>query len=309
MRILTLDRRADTALTEIITRAAYEAGLSNVFNASVVCQGDTLIATFRAAISPRHKPFHAFLLLVDATGHGELTDMTDSHASLGMPKVADPKLVALDGNVYVTFNTGNVRNGSNDIYLQRVTPSLGPLQRCLYDRRRPVEKNWGFFLTPDGTLGALYAMAPFTTIRLADGELGATEALSFVTDVSHARIIGEFPDIHVGSQPFMTSRSRALVIVNQRFKIQRPLVRRMYVGRLAEIDLVAGAVTRLSGVRLIDSARSMLLPPQRGRPNPVLWSATYFSGLSGSDGELLLSYGINDTSFGIARLPVDALWQ
>jgi hypothetical protein len=56
----------------------------------------------------------------------------------------------------------------------------------------------------------------------------------------------------------------------------------------------------------VHSWRAML--PQRKRYNPGLMSATYFSGITKLDGELVLGYGINDKDFGLAKVD-RSLWS
>lgn len=308
MKILTLERRRVPEITDLITQVARDFGLSNVFNPSVVSENGAWHATFRAAVGPGRKPFHAFLLHADVHGRTELTDLTALHDGADLTKVADPKLVVLNGDTYMTFNTGQVHSGHNDIYLQRVAPSLGPLQRCIYEQRRPVEKNWAFHTLPDGDLGVIYALAPFTALRLADGRLGVTDTLTFGAERAEPQFNGEFPGLHVGSQPLTTADGRTLLVANQRFRLPPPLYRRVYVGHLAEIDLSSSTLTRLSTRQLIHSRRSMF-PPQRERHNPVLWSATYFSGLSRYGDDLLLGYGVNDKSFGVAQVSESSIWH
>jgi hypothetical protein len=291
---------------EAIARTARVAGLTNVFNPSVASLANTTYVTFRAAPRPGHKPFHGYLLRLEPNREAVLTDLAETAGDIELSKLADPKLVTLGTDVYVTFNTGTVHSGENDIYLQRVSPVPGLPQRCLYDGRRSVEKNWGFFQQPGGELRVLYALAPFTVLRLTRGELGVSETLRFEAERS-SRIAGEFPHLHIGSQPLLDGHDRALVLANERVKIPPRNYRKIYLGRLAELDLASGAVTRLSP-RLMHSWRSMV-PPQRERHNPVLWSATYFSGLTRADDELLVGYGVNDKSYGVARIAEASIWR
>lgn len=306
MRFLTLANKTDVALSDTLARAASAAGLTNVFNPSVAVHAGSTFIVFRAEPSAGFKPFHGYLLRVSPGGASELVDLGDDPQTSALSKLADPKLVRLGDALYVTFNTGNVHVGQNDIFLREVAPQLGPLQRCTFPGRRPVEKNWGFFLRPGEPLRVVYSLAPFSVLRLAAGELGRTAELRFEVEQS-AALPGEFPQLHIGSQPLLTSSDRALVLANERVKIPPRNYRKMYVGRLAELDLRERRVARLSRTRLMHSWSAML-PPQLRRHNPVLWSATYFSGLADLQGDLIASYGLNDKSFGFARLGESTIW-
>ncbi|MFG6446522.1 hypothetical protein ACFXQA_14775 [Microbacterium sp. P07] len=305
MDFLTLERFGSQAIEAVVARAADERGLTNVFNTSLVIRGASTFVSFRAEATPGEKPFRAYLLHHRPDGDDDLVDLSARTAEAGIGKTADPKLVTLNDELYVTFNTGTVHQGENSIYLQRVHPTLGPPQRCVLAPRRMVEKNWGFFSLPGGEVGALYSVAPLTLLRLTAGTLGTDDELIFTTQQEVA-MPSRFPRLHIGSQPLVGSSSRAVIAVNQ----QRPipgLPRKIYFGRAAEIDLHTGRLTRLSRRALIHSWRAML--PQRNRHNPGLFSATYFAGLARADDEILLSYGINDLDFGIARIPEDQVWR
>ncbi|MGX1701065.1 hypothetical protein [Microbacterium sp. NPDC055357] len=303
--ILTIDRFTLLPQVTAIAETTRRHGLSNVFNASTAQHGGSTYVAFRAEATPGERPFRAYVAEYGDDGERALIDLTDLAAEHGIAKTADPKLVILFGELYATYNTGNVHSGTNDILLQRLTPHVGPPQRCLYADRRMVEKNWGFVELPDGSLGALYSLAPTIILRHVAGEPGSSGPLTFAAGSRQAPA-GRFPRLHIGSQPFARSATTVLVAANQ----QRPLPglpRKIYFGRLAEVDVVSGRLARLSRRGLIHSWRAML--PQRTRHNPGLFSATYFSGLGIEGDQLTLAYGINDLSVGVARMPEDLAWK
>jgi hypothetical protein len=304
VRLRTLHRFGASAIVDALASAGRRHGLSNLFNPSVATWNGSTFIAFRAESAPADRPFRAYLLRCDPAGRQELTDLSVATTAMGAAKAADPKLVTLGSELYVTFNTGNVHHGQNDIFLQRVAPTVGPPQRCLLSGRRMVEKNWGFFLTSEGSLRALYSLSPTTILRLDRGVLGSDEPLEFVRETA-SDIDGRFPRLHIGSQPLRIDGDRALVAANQQVPLPG-LPRKIYFGRIAELDLGTGRLSRLSRTGLVHSWRSTL--PQRKRHNPGLFSATYFAGLSSADDELLVGYGINDIHFGIARVPESLLW-
>ncbi|NLP84325.1 hypothetical protein HF576_10720 [Microbacterium sp. CFH 90308] len=303
MTIATLERFSlSSPLTQLLDTATAN-GLSNIFNPSITTHRDATLIAFRAESFPGERPFRAYLM-ISTRDSVSLIDLTAASASVGIPKTADPKLVNLGSSVYVTFNTGHVHTGQNDIYLQKVFPELAAPQRCALGHRRDVEKNWGFFIGTDGTLGALYSLSPLNILRLTTGELGSDDQLHFemLTDAPLAK---RFPNIHIGSQPIILPNGHAIVVANQ----QRPipgLRRKFYFGRLVEVDLAGGSIAQLSPARLIHSWTSMR--PQWRRHNPNLISATYFSGLSVAGDSFILSYGINDKRPGLAHVPIDYAW-
>jgi hypothetical protein len=306
MDFLTLERYTQSSDLSALRETAADHGLTNVFNASLASYNGSTFVAFRAESTPGERPFRAY---VSSYLDGRLTslvDLTVITAAHGIGKTADPKLVTLNSELFVTFNTGNVHEGQNDIFIQRVAPTVGVPQRCVVEQRRPVEKNWGFFSLPDGSIGVLYSLAPAKVLRMVAGTLGGEGHLEFSVQSEESAVPHRFPRLHMGSQPMVISGTTALIAANQ----QRPipgLPRKIYFGRMAEFDLQAGQLRRLSRRGLLHSWRTAL--PQRKRHNPGLFSATYFAGLEKSNEDILLSYGVNDLAFGIARVPEQLLWR
>lgn len=305
MKTLTLKRFEAKSTTQRIALIAEEHGLTNVFNSSIAFIGGTTYATVRALPPSGEKPFRGYLIRLGGDGGGQLTDLADLVGDADLPKIADPKLVVLGDDLYLTFNTGESDPARNAIYLQRVSPTPGPLQRVDYDQRREIEKNWAFVLAPDGGLKVIYSLSPLTVLSLSQGELGVSPTLTMTADRA-AALPKIFPRLHIGSQP-ISAGDRVLLIANQTVWVPK-LMRKFYVGRLAKIDLASGELT-LSARPLIHSWASMLPLQGPRRHNPILWSATYFAGLARVDDDLVLGYGINDRAFGIARVPEHTVWR
>lgn len=306
MNIRTLTRSTSSDLTAAVSAAARDRGLSNVFNPSVVIEGDVTYIAVRAETSPGERPFRALLLTVRDGRVDDVVDLSAGLRSVTDAKAADPKLVRMGAEIYVTFNTGKTASGENDIYLQRIAPVLGPPQQCIVHDRRRIEKNWGFYLLPDGVPRFIYSIAPLTLLRLSDGELGSSPTLTFTPELT-APMPADFPRLHIGSQPLMSAEGRALVAANRQVQL-RVSRHKFYFGLIAEIDLVSGSLVRLSRHPLIHSWGSML-PPQREPHNPGLWSATYFSGLDRDGDDLVLSYGVNDREGHVARIAERSVWR
>lgn len=299
-------RGRDTARVEWLRELTAAAGHRNVFNVSLARSGGRLYLAWRALPPGATKPFHAFAtsLPEDGLAEGTIIDLTERARAEGVRVTADPKLFEANGDVYATFNTGYVRgDGRNDIYVMRLTPELGAPQRTILGGRRRIEKNWVFYGGADGRLAAVHRLFPLNQISLVEGELGGTGPLVFehngLAEKTKAPI-----DFALGT-PLLVQGDRALGIVHEKPKI---MGRRIYMGRPATITGLGTkeATVEIGQTRLVHSWWAMR--PQRRRHNPVLLSATYFSGITELDGQILVGYGINDKEFGISTLD-RSLWS
>lgn len=305
--VRTLSASRDEPLEGWVRAIAAAHGLTNLFNVSAVRRDDgTWHATFRAEDVPGARPFRAYWA-VRAPGQVEagptgLVDLSAVLADDGIARVADPKLLDLAGDVYVTFNTGFVRYGHNELYLMRLTPDPGRPWRCVVDERRAVEKNWAFYARPDGGIGAVYEATP-RLVLLAAGSAPAPEegVLRFVR--VGAEPTGVRVPLSIGAQLETSSSGVGRFVLHQKWQL---LGKRIYCGRMARFEYGDRPRLTVSPVRLVHSLRRVV-PPLR-RHNPNLLSATYFAGVVADADRLVLTYGINDLDFGIARVREDALW-
>ncbi|HTL41898.1 MAG TPA: hypothetical protein VL294_10545 [Pseudolysinimonas sp.] len=299
---MRVTRLAPTAVRDIevsLSALASEHGLTNVFNPSPVFDGKTVHLAFRAESTPGERPFRAYYArFVDGVAT-EFVELSKVREKFSLLRVADPKLVKLGPEVYATFNSGHVHGAENDIYLQRVAPTAGPPQRCRFPGRARIEKNWGFFLTPDGDLAVMYRLSPLKVLEHVDGKLGTNDDLTF-DEPGYVASSAHFPSVHIGSQPLPLPDGRLLVMANRVFPVK--VIGRFYAGRLAIVDPTAREIDWLGNAFFIHRFREML-PLPRTRPNPNLLACTYFSGLTTDGDDLVTAYGVNDLDFGIARIP------
>jgi hypothetical protein len=299
---MRITRLAETGLPDLeasLSAIASQHGLTNVFNPSPIVDGGTTHIAFRAESTPGERPFRAYYArFVDGVAT-EFVELSAVREEFDLLRVADPKLVKLGDEVYATFNSGQVHGGQNDIFLQRVSPTLGRPQRCLFPGRARIEKNWGFFLTPAGKLAVLYLLSPLKVLELVDGEVGRGGDLTF-DEPGYLASGKRFPSMHIGSQPLPLPDGRLLVMANRVFPVK--VIGRFYAGRLIIVDPTARSIDWLGDAFFIHRYGDML-PLPRTKPNPSLLACTYFSGLTVADDELIAAYGINDLSFGIARIP------
>jgi hypothetical protein len=296
-RIRRLASARDSDLEARLAGLSQSISLSNVFNPSPIEHGGALYVAFRA-ICPDGGRVRAYLARLDESG-GVVTDLTSFAADLGIPFIADPKLLTLGQEVYVTYNSGFSSQRPNSIYLQRVTPELGVPQECLLEDRQRVEKNWAFFQAgPE--LRAVYSLQPLEILVNRGGGLGDGGPLAFDRRQPTGSVgpVG----LTIGSQ-MLVEADRGLLIAHSKVKVGR---QRAYVGRLVELDLAADEYSvSVSPTTLIDSWRALL--PSRNRLNPNLWSATYFSGITRIRKELLLGYGVNDSRAALARITEESI--
>lgn len=299
--VKTLAPRQDASLLTRLHSITERHGLSNVFNVSVAHANGAWFAAFRAERRRGERPFRAFTAMLPAFGEPSVTDLTASNADWGVANVADPKLLVLDENVFVTFNTGYSSSEPNQVYLQRVTPEVGAPRRCVLEERQIVEKNWAFYTGPDGRLRALYSASPQLVTLRSEGDLGdGTGDLRFSRDMSTPTSIPT--PLSIGTQLLTPPVGPRLVVLHRKVQVRG---KRLYFGKVARFDAERGNL-QVSPVRLIHSLRSSI-PPHR-RPNPNLLSATYFAGLASEGDDLILSYGINDARFGVARTKESDIW-
>lgn len=307
MSFRALHSHADQEIVRLLTTITDDAGQTQPFNPSVISVDDATVFAYRAV--PRdNRGIRSYLAITrHADSAVDVVDLTAAGEESGIKRVADPKLFVVDDAVYATFNTGFAPRGTqNDIYIVRVFPTLGPMQRVIANfRRQDVEKNWAFVGTSGRDLRAIYQLHPYSEVVVARGALGAHEDLEFdkvtVPNVASAAARG----LTIGTQPLRIAGDKLLLLAHERWSLRR---KRSYFGHTVTIGGFGTTNVRV-GVnrqRLIHSVRAAL--PRSGRHNPNLLSATYFSGLTRDDDDVLLGYGINDIDFSIARMKEADLW-
>lgn len=304
MKILALSGYNIPILQRALQCLAKDYNYSNVFNPSLAFVGNQWHITFRAETFDNEKPFRAFYTYIIDSECAPPLDISNLLREANLPQVADPKLVKLGNELFLTFNTGNLGKLRNAIYLMKVWPAIGAPQKCEIVDRQTVEKNWAFFLDRDG-LGAVYSLSPLVRLRLTDGVLGTNDILHFekVNNKAKGKEISQ--SISIGSQLSFLTHSLAYMVVHDKPRIGG---KRGYIGRLARLDLMTDgniSVT-LSKIRLIHSARKLVYFGKRHNPN-LLW-AVYFSGLTARNDELVFGYGVNDIDFGFASVRINKLW-
>jgi hypothetical protein len=315
MRTVYLASRSVEGSARALSNVGREFGLENIFNPSVLVDGSRIFCAFRALPVGESKPFRAYLAVFDAGVSGvdrwdgcqlmSFLDLTKYSTSRGGPIVADPKLLRLGGKVFATFNTGQPIKGElNDVYLVRIAPNLGPIQRCrLLGDRMEVEKNWSFVDSSDG-LRALYGLSPLVTLTCVGGEVGSSEDLVFQKSGKIPTNVRLGVSLSIGTQLSAVDNEYRF-ICHEKVGLRS---RRAYFGRACSVILWKGSFKelRVSGRRLLNSFGDAL--PHRPKHNRALISATYFSGLDFTGRSAIVSYGVNDVKFGVANVQWRELW-
>ncbi len=235
-------------------------------------------------------------------------NLTDECRSFDIDRVADPKLLMLDDELWVTFNTGSQQSG-NELFLWHVGAEGTRPLRCVLDGRARIEKNWQFFRR-SGRLGAVYSIDPLV---LLESPRPPREGSELVFDVR----TGTPPSASRTMRQRLARRSFSLgapllsagphtyrTIVHEKFHLAG---KRLYVGRPAELSVGDAPAMRLGRDRLAYSWAGLI--GTHPRLNPNLVSCTYFSGISGDPARPVLSFGLNDARAGFVRCQWDEVFR
>lgn len=296
---LTLARHS-TARTRCIYDTLSTSGIVNVFNPSVLKCGNVTSVAFRGLTPGIGKPFRAFFTAVDAErkiAKPQVWDLTAAFMPFTGFPVADPKLFAFDGRVWITFNTGHFEK-PNSIYVAPLSPQIGRPLRVELPQRQKIEKNWGFY-EDAGQLCALYSLDPLVILTSQSRDADAITMQAQVEQLP--RLNSKRPTLTIGTQPVRLAGPDGplALMAHRRCYFRR---KRLYTGRPVLVDPASGAV----GVGASPWFHSLrALGGDRVRHNPNLLSCTYFSGLTLDGANLIVSYGINDVNFAFAEMPQD----
>jgi hypothetical protein len=295
--IVTQDFVSVKCITDIINLERY----SNVFNPGTLIAKNILYVTFRA-FDRGFSKFHSFLIKYDLQKQliEEEIDISEICNSYNIDICADPKLLQLDNEVWLTFNTGYSLS-PNSIYLMRVCESPGKPYQCLLEGRKTIEKNWAFFKSGD-ELQAIYSLTPFLKIFLYDKcEERNIFFFKFINDQSLPVLFSKKRiNLSIGTQLVKVGDTLHL-IAHEKIKIG---YKRLYFGHFVTVKN-SNAVVHPK--RLFHSYKSLL--GSKIKHNKNLISCTYFSGLMLYDKYFIVSYGINDITFDIKKIPQELIWN
>jgi len=291
MFIKTLKRNQNKKTHELKS-CIRDTGLKNIFNPSIVEKNKKIFITFRAYNDKKIKPFNSFYLIKDGK-KTTLFNLTELVKPFGVNIVADPKLIAMKKSVYVTFNTGYIKEG-NQLYLMKLYPQIGFPKLCVFRHRNKIEKNWGFFLSSQNKIRAVYSLNPLVILEVEKEEYKKLEFVEIYTSNN------SFKNYTIGTQPVIYNNKLHL-IGHKKIFINK---KRLYIGKLVIININKNFDIKFNSNYFVHSLRSLF--GTKVKHNKNLISCTYFSSLSKTSKGLMLGYGINDVDFNIAEIKNNA---
>lgn len=186
----------DTGLRGRFMEVIEDIGVSNVFNPSFYASSTLNIFAFRA-IPDGSGELVSFVSVEDKSGRTLSRISPELFQGMDARRLIDPKVFTVGEAVYLTFNSGWIPSGRNDIFVMQVYPTLGEPKKVIYEARRDLERNWAFF-SERGEVYAIYQIAPLVILKL---EKVSANSWSLV---DHYRSGDEnLPhDLSLGTQPF-----------------------------------------------------------------------------------------------------------
>lgn len=207
-------------------------------------------------------------------------------------KVADPKLVVLDNDIYCTFNTGHTKGSSNQIFITPIKDFQNlRVKECIYNKRNAIEKNWSFFMKND-VLHCLYGLDPLKVLKVSreESKYIIFEEVDTTTNIGINASIGTQLSSLGGNQYFFMAHDK---------KIFRG--KRIYFGIPLVFNKENYSLQKTSKSLFINSIETLF--GNKFKFNRNLISCTYFSGCNVDEETIILSYGINDAAMKIVKVP------
>lgn len=268
-----------------------------VFNPSFIIHNDINYLLLRV-FSDEKKKIESYLYCFN---NNEIIDNKNLseyfNNSEGINYVADPKVFLLNDEVWVTFNTGYVDSGNNHLCLLCLSNNeISKFYFCEFGERNRIEKNWAFY-KEDNKLRVIYSLDPFTLLELKSKEAG-----QMVFEVLYKDEKQRYKDYTIGT-PLSKSCSDYHFIAHKKFYFNG---KRLYLGKpfaFSPLDRKVKAKRKY----LFHSYKSLF--GSKHKFNKNLISCTYFSGIYQENDNTILSYGINDTSWNIAKITNKKLWS
>jgi len=167
----------------------------NVFNPSFYCDENVKIFAFRAILKGS-KELSSFISIEDQKCRSIKNISTDFHKELGSICLIDPKIAQINGDFYITFNSGWMPKG-NDIFIMKIYPEMESPKRILYKNRQKQERNWAFF-SEQGDIYALYWLNPLRILKVGRINPKTWEMEEYYSEKEKNN---EFPkDLTIGTQ-------------------------------------------------------------------------------------------------------------
>lgn len=273
----------------------------NAFNPSIYEFKGVIYVAFRALSAQATMPFYSYLIKYYPAGnYSEEINISEICLSYNINVCADPKLLLLDDELWLTFNTG-YSTDFNYIYLLKVSDTFGQPYKCILENRKTVEKNWAFF-KKDNLLQAIYTIYPFRKIYLEsiDEEDHLFKFTFFKETAPGVPIYGKKKNLSIGTQ-LLHVDNHSYLIAHEKIRFINKVI---YFGHF--VSITENAI-KIHPQRIFHSYKDLLGVKKKYNKNLI--SCTYFSGLCIIKNKFLISYGINDISFDIKTITKGFIWQ
>jgi predicted GH43/DUF377 family glycosyl hydrolase len=295
MNMTFCEKNKSEELEAIFVKHLKDFDVKNVFNPSFYMNDEVEVFSFRAIQSHKEineKNIEAFLSI-----KSKKNNLTKNLSNdLRRPRrVEDPKVVELNGEIFITFNSGlhnKKPHRANDIYIMKVFPQLGKQKRIIYEQRQRREKNWAFFYE-NGNVYSLYSINPLTILKVSKRERNTWTLEKLYEQEQKNKDV-----LTIGTPMFKHKDSYYLSYHN---KIEKH-GKKIYTGGILTFSFKDKSII-YDNHSLTHSFESLFGADTKLNKN--LYSCTYFSGLSIGDNILSLSYGINDIDYGFAEFELN----
>jgi len=285
----------DDGLTEYFQKITTPLNLRYVFNPSFYCDDDVKIFAFRA-ISAHNDYNLSFVSIEDKTGQTVKNISIDLYKELNGVRLIDPKVVKINKEFYITFNSGWIRRG-NDIFIMRIYPEIEPPKKLIYKNRQNQERNWSFF-SEGGEIYVLYWINPLKILKVKNTSSTSWEMEDYYCEAKKNNSFSN--DLTIGTQ-LSKLENKYYFIGHKKLYFLR---KKIYIGKFCELDFNRKKIN--SGKYwLVHSLKSVLGSTTKDNKN--LFSCTYFSGIQVSKDSVKLGYGVNDVIYGFSTHKLEDL--
>lgn len=285
-----LENKQNNFMLKYFNDISNMANVYEVFNPSFVFLDKIKVSSFRAVLrGDKEKELISYFCIDKGCGI-DISNLSKTWSSyLNVPRLIDPKVFSLEGDIYITFNSGHVIGG-NDIFVMKIYPNIEPPKKILYDKRQEQERNWSFFNYED-EIYALYWINPLTILRLEK----STENAWYFVDKYKKESRSFSSRMTLGTQ-LCRFKNKYYFIGHFKKKINN---KKLYLGKIFNFDFIEKNIIPYDSF-VAHSFDSLF--GEKYKSNNNLFSCTYFSGLNTFDDELIAGYGINDLNLGFSSI-------
>jgi len=219
------------------------------------------------------------------TPHMDLDTYLSSSVFLG-----SPKLIAIDGGVYITFNANDKVNKSITPHVMKLYPEIEPPTAIVYDKSAPLEKNWILF-EHENEVYCLYSLSPLKILKRVDSS-------SWRFEDHYVEATGFNNKFHNGSTMFAKDGylyGFGHMIVNGRAG------RRSYFANIYRLDMKTNTVEISQDQCWAYNMNAL----SGGYHVSHVISNLFFGSAELNDNQVRVAVGVNDSLSAVADIPLD----